>query len=46
MKSIIGLEDELQSLIRIRGGVVGIDLKRVNYKIAELQHKIDRRRRG
>ena len=35
------MEEELSCLVRLRNGLVGIDLKRVNYQIAELQNKID-----
>ena len=35
------MKRELTHLIRIRKGAVGIDLKRVNYQIAELQNQID-----
>jgi len=36
---------ELERLVRQREGAVGIDLKRINYRIAELQNRIDNRRR-
>lgn len=36
---------ELERLVRMRENSVGIDFKRTNYKIAELQNKIDNRRR-
>ena len=35
------MEQELERLVHLREGTVGIDLKRVNYQIAELQNKID-----
>ena len=35
------MEQELERLVHLREGAVGIDLKRVNYQIAELQNKID-----
>ena len=37
--------EELERLIRIRDGSVGIDLKRTNYKIAEKQSEIYHARR-
>ena len=40
-QTIEEMEYELDRLIRLREGVVGIDLKRVNYQIAELQNQID-----
>jgi len=36
---------ELERLIRQRDGAVGIAFKRINYRIAELQNRIDNRRR-
>ena len=36
------LEIELTKLVSIREASVGIDLKRTNFKIAELQNRIDR----
>ena len=41
MKTIDEMKRELTHLIRIRKSAVGIDLKRVNYQIAELQNQID-----
>ena len=35
------MKHELIRLIRLREGAVGIDLKRVNHKITELQDRID-----
>ena len=35
------MEEELERLVHLREGAVGIDLKRVNYQIAELQNRID-----
>ena len=41
-QSISELKVELKRLVRIREASVGIDFKRTNYKIAELQNRIDR----
>lgn len=35
------MEQELKRLVRIREALVGIDLKRTNFRIAELQNRID-----
>ena len=40
-QTIKEMEQELDRLVRLREASVGIDLKRVNYQIAELQHRID-----
>ena len=39
---IEAMEKELAKLVSIREASVGIDLKRTNFKIAELQNRIDR----
>lgn len=40
-KSVAELETELDGLVDMRGRSVGIDLKRTNYRIAQLSNKID-----
>jgi len=42
---IESLEMELTRLLLARTLAVGMDLKRTNFKIAELQHKIDHAKR-
>jgi len=39
--SIEAMEEELDRLIGVRERAVGIDLKRTNFKISELQNRID-----
>lgn len=41
---IEAMEHELERLVRVRGGAVGIDLKRTNFAIAELTNRIDHAR--
>ena len=38
------LEDELEELMRLHEGAVGIELKRIDHKISELQRRIDNQR--
>ena len=40
------LENELKSLILIRDRSTGLDLKRIRYKIVELQNQIDHLSKG
>jgi hypothetical protein len=43
-KNIEAMNQELGRLVRRREDAVGIDLKRTNFKIAELQNRIDHTR--
>lgn len=40
-KNITAMEVELAQLVRTRDASVGIDFRRINYKISEQQNKID-----
>jgi len=45
-RTIEEMNAELERLISQREGAVGITLKRVNYRIAELQNRIDHSSQG
>ena len=45
-QQIEAMEKELTRLVSFRESAVGIDLKRTNCKIAELQNRIDHAKRG
>jgi len=44
--NITEMEQELKQLIALRERSVGMGLKRTNFKIAELQHRIDHAKRA